>query len=254
MMRTANPALSDTIFSNARQHATAASGTMTIAGTVNKTGALLLLTVLAASWSWSVAYQPGLFAGEAVFVPTPFLWGGAIAGLVLAVATVWKKTWSPITAPLYGVAEGLFLGALSAGFEVRYPGIVIQAVLGTFGTLFALLMAYRSGMIRATENFKLGVAAATGGIFLVYMLSMILGFFGINIPFIHDSGPIGIGVSLFVVVVASLNLVLDFDFIENGETMGATNYMEWYAAFGLLVTLIWLYIELLRLLAKLRDR
>ena len=137
---------------------------------------------------------------------------------------------------------------------MRYPGIVIQAVLGTFGTLFALLMAYRSGMIRATENFKLGVAAATGGIFLVYMLSMVLGFFGINIPFIHDSGPIGIGVSLFVVVVASLNLVLDFDFIENGESMGAPKYMEWYAAFGLLVTLIWLYIELLRLLAKLRDR
>ena len=138
--------------------------------------------------------------------------------------------------------------------ERMYPGIVFQATILTFGTLFALLIAYRSGMIRATENFKLGVAAATGGIFLIYMATWILGMFSVSIPFIHDSGLIGIGFSLFVVVIAALNLVLDFDFIENGAKAGAPKYMEWYAAFGLLVTLIWLYIEMLRLLSKLNRR
>jgi uncharacterized YccA/Bax inhibitor family protein len=139
-------------------------------------------------------------------------------------------------------------------FEFQYPGIVVQAVTLTFGTLFALLMAYRSGVIRATENFKLGVAAATGGIFLIYLATFVLGLFGIRIPQIHESGIIGIGFSLFVVVVAALNLVLDFDFVENGARLGAPKYMEWYGAFGLIVTLVWLYIEILDLLAKLRSR
>jgi len=139
-------------------------------------------------------------------------------------------------------------------YEFRFNGIVFQAVLLTFGTLFALLFAYRSGLIRATENFKLGVAAATGGIFLVYLATMILGFFNVNIPFIHESGLVGIGFSLFVVVIAALNLVLDFDFIENGIEQGAPKYMEWYGAFGLMVTLVWLYIEFLRLLSKLQSR
>ena len=140
----------------------------------------------------------------------PFLVVGAIAGLILALVTFFKKTWAPITAPLYAIAEGFLLGGLSAIMEARFPGIVIQAVALTFGTLFALLFAYKSGLIRATENFKLGVAAATGGIFLIYLLSFILGFFGIGIPYIHESGLIGIGFSLFVVVIAALNLVLDF--------------------------------------------
>ena len=146
----------------------------------------------------------------------------------------------------------MFIGAISAFAESRFPGIVLQAVGLTFGTLFALLGAYRSGLIRATENFKLGVVAATGGIFLVYLVSMILGMFGVGVPFIHDSGPIGIAFSLFVVVIAALNLVLDFDFIENGAEAGAPKYMEWVGAFGLMVTLIWLYIEILHLLSKLR--
>jgi uncharacterized YccA/Bax inhibitor family protein len=171
-----------------------------------------------------------------------------------AIVTVFKKEWAPITSPIYAVLEGFVLGGISSIFEASYPGIVIQAVGLTFGTLFALLIAYRSGLIKATENFKLGVVAATGGIFLVYMISFVLSFFGTTIPFIHESGTIGILFSLFVVVVAALNLVLDFDFIERGAESGAPKYMEWYAAFGLLVTLVWLYIEILRLLSKLRSR
>ena len=137
--------------------------------------------------------------------------------------------------------------------ERVYPGIVPQAAGLTFGILFVLLAAYRSGLIRATENFKLGVVAATGGIFVIYIASFILGFFGVSIPFLHDSGPIGIGISVFICIVAALNLVLDFDFIENGAEHGAPKYMEWVGAFGLMVTLVWLYIEILHLLAKLRD-
>jgi uncharacterized YccA/Bax inhibitor family protein len=180
--------------------------------------------------------------------------GGAIAGFVIALVTVFKKNWAAVTAPLYALAEGLFLGGLSAIFESMYPGIVIQAVSLTFGTLVCLLLAYRSGMIKATENFKLGIVAATGAIGLIYLVTMGLGLFGIRMPFIHESGIVGIGFSLFVVVIAALNLVLDFDFIENGAAQGAPKYMEWFAAFGLMVTLIWLYVEILRLLSKLRSR
>lgn len=222
---------------------------MTINGTVNKTGILLILVAAVAAWSWQKAFaapDPGALY--------PWMIGSAIGGLVVALITVFKKTAAPFTAPLYAVLEGVFLGILSAIFEMQFPGIVFQAVLLTFGTLFALLTAYRTGLIKVTENFKLGLFAATGGIFLIYMASMVLGFFGVSIPYIHESGLIGIGFSLFVVVIAALNLVLDFDFIENGAARGAPKYMEWYAAFGLLVTLIWLYIELLRLLSKIRSR
>jgi uncharacterized YccA/Bax inhibitor family protein len=222
---------------------------MTIQGTVNKTGIMLALLLLTAGWSWNLFFTSGDPAAV-----MPWVWGGLIGGFIVAMVTVFKKTWAPITAPLYSLLEGLFLGGLSAIFEANYPGIVIQAVALTFGTLFALLLAYKSGMIRATENFKLGVAAATGGIFLVYMASMVLGFFGVSIPFIHESGLIGIGFSLFVVVIAAMNLVLDFDFIESGSKRGLPKYLEWYGAFGLMVTLVWLYLEILRLLSKLMSR
>lgn len=222
---------------------------MTISGTVNKTGILVCVLWVAAIITWEKT-----FAAQNPAELYPWMIGGSIAGLLIAIATVFKKTWAPVTAPLYAIVEGLVLGVLSAFFEMRFPGIVFQAVLLTFGVLFALLFAYKTRLIKATENFKLGVAAATGGIFIVYMLSMVLGFFGVSIPLIHESGLIGIGFSLFVVVIAALNLVLDFDFIENGAARGAPKYLEWYAAFGLLVTLIWLYIEMLRLLSKLRSR
>lgn len=168
--------------------------------------------------------------------------------------TVFRPTASPISAPIYAIFEGVVLGGLSAVFESMYPGIVVQAVLLTVGVMATLLLVYRLGLIRATEKFKLGVVAATGGIMVIYLVSWILQMFGSGIPMIHESGWVGIGFSLFVVVIASLNLVLDFDFIETGVQRGAPRYMEWYAAFGLLVTLVWLYIEILRLLSKLRQR
>jgi len=224
---------------------------MTINGTVNKTGILLLLTVLTAAFAWSQT-----LGADGQIAPGAMIYaiGGAIGGLVLAVVTVFKKEWSPVTAPMYALVEGFFLGAISAVFEARFPGIVFQAVLLTFGTLFALLVAYRSGLIKVTENFKLGVVAATGGIALLYLASFVLSFFNINVPVIHEASWLGIAFSLFVVVVAALNLVLDFDFIENGAAARAPKYMEWYGAFGLMVTLVWLYVEFLRLLSKLQSR
>jgi uncharacterized YccA/Bax inhibitor family protein len=180
--------------------------------------------------------------------------GGAIGGLILALVTVFKKEWSPVTAPMYALVEGLFLGSISALFNAKFPGIVMQAVMLTFGTLFVMLAAYRSGLIKVTENFKLGVVAATGGIALLYLASFVLSFFNINVPVIHEASWLGIAFSLFVVVVAALNLVLDFDFIETGADARAPKYMEWYAGIGLLVTLVWLYLELLRLISKINRR
>jgi len=177
-----------------------------------------------------------------------------IGGLITAFVTVFKKEWSQITAPIYAVLEGLALGGISAFFNAQYDGIVIQAVALTFGTAGCLLIAYKSGVIKATENFKLGIFAATGAIGLIYLVGMIMRFFGSGIPYIHENGLIGIGFSLVVVTIAALNLVLDFDFIEKGAEQGAPKFMEWYAAFGLMVTLIWLYLEILRLLSKLNSR
>lgn len=251
MIRSGNPALKESTFLDLGSGTVVSrdGGAMTLNGTVNKTAVLLLLCVITAAFAWMQVTGAAGVTNAGVYV-----WGGAIGGLVLALVTTFKKTWAPITAPLYALVEGFFLGAISAMFEARFPGIVFQAVLLTFGTLFALLFAYRSGLIKATENFKLGVVAATGGIALVYLATIVLSFFGIKIPMIHDNGIIGIGFSLFVVVIAALNLVLDFDFIENGVEQGAPKYMEWYGAFGLMVTLVWLYIEFLRLLSKLQSR
>ena len=257
MIRSGNPALKESTFLDLGSGTVVSrdAGAMTLNGTVNKTGILLLLSVLTAAFAWTQSVVTGP-DGTAMVAPgvTIYALGGAIGGFILAMVTVFKKTWSPVTAPLYALVEGFFLGAISAVFELKYPGIVFQAVVLTFGTLGALLAAYRSGLIRATENFKLGVVAATGGIALVYLVSMGLRLFGKDIPLIHESGLVGIGFSLFVVVIAALNLVLDFDFIESGVDAGAPKYMEWYGAFGLMVTLVWLYIEFLRLLAKLQSR
>lgn len=242
-MRTSNPMLKDKAFSASLDGV----DTLTLQGTVNKTVTLLALVVIGAAWSWNLFYNQGSAAVQ------PWMMTGVIGGLMVALVTIFKPAWSPATAPAYAVLEGLALGGVSALFEVRFPGIVIQAVGLTFGVLFCLLMAYRTGLIRASQNFRLGVTAATGAIALMYLAGFIGSFFGWDIPYIHESGMIGIGFSLFVVAVASLNLVLDFDFIERGEGV-APKYMEWYGAFGLLVTLVWLYMELLRLLSKLRER
>jgi uncharacterized YccA/Bax inhibitor family protein len=252
-MRSGNPALKQSTFLDLNTGTVVGSreGAMTLGGTVNKTGFLLLLAVLTAAFAWNQVITP---QGEVAAGAGIYLWGGAIGGFILAMVTVFKKQWAPVTAPLYALVEGFFLGAISAIYNQQFQGIVMQAVLLTFGTMFALLFAYRSGLIKATENFKMGVVAATGGIALVYLATIVLGMFGIKIPMIHDSGLVGIGFSLFVVVIAALNLVLDFDFIETGVEQGAPKYMEWYGAFGLMVTLVWLYIEFLRLLSKLQSR
>ena len=245
-MRTSNPALSAKTFQNLPAVASPDEA-MTLQGTVNKSGLLLLLVVASAAYTWNL-----FFASADASVVTPYILGGALGGFVVALVTVFKKTWSPVTAPLYAILEGLFLGGISALMEMEFSGIVIQAVAMTFGVFMCLLLAYRSGLIKATENFKLGVTAATGGIAAIYVITMLLGFWGIQMPYIHESGIVGIGFSIFVVILAALNLVLDFDFIENGAEQGVPKYMEWYASFGLLVTLIWLYLEILRLLAKSR--
>ena len=222
---------------------------MTLNGTVHKTALLLIGLIATAAITWRRTMLT-----EDLSTLYPYFAVGIIGGLVVGFITAFKMEWSPVTAPLYCVLQGLFLGIFSAIFEQKFPGIVFQAVSLTFGTLASLLLAYQTGLIKATENFKLGVTAATGGIMLIYLINFAMSFFGSGIPYIHESGTFGILFSLFVVVIAALNLVLDFDFIENGVEQKAPKYMEWYAAFGLLVTLIWLYLEILRLLAKMRSR
>lgn len=246
LMRTLNPALNDKVF---RGLPGALGETMTLEGTVNKTGILLLCAVATAAWTWHLAMNP-----ETLPLDYVLLLVGLFGGLIFALVTTFKKTWAPVTAPIYALLEGLVLGGLSATLELRYPGIAIESVCLTFGTMFVLLLAYRSGMIRVTQKFRLGIVAATGAIFLFYMVEMLLGFFGIRFASVNGSGALGIGISLVIVCVASLNLVLDFDFIERGVDAGAPKYMEWYGAFGLMVTLVWLYLEMLRLMAKLRGR
>ena len=245
LMRTSNPTLKENTF--ARTGTDASGEVMTLHGTVARTAFLLALALASGAWTWSRFAT----AGPAVM---PWLWTGLIGGLILALATTFVPRWAPLTAPLYALCEGLLLGAISAFYEARYGGIVLQAVGLTFGTLICLLAAYASGLIQVTEKFKLGVVAATGAICLIYVANMILGFFGIHIPGIFGNGLVGLGFSAVVVAVAALNLVLDFDFIERGARAGAPKYMEWYGAFALLVTLVWLYLELLRLLSKARSR
>ena len=248
MMRSSNPTLQTEAFK--RFGSVAQGDEMTIQGVINKTGLLLLCVLATAGWTWMQFFQSG---GNPASVQV-WMWVGLLGGLGLAFATIFKKEWAPVTAPLYALAEGFFIGGISSIFEANYPGIVIQATSLTFGTLLAMLVAYRSGMVKATEGFKLGVIAATGGIAIVYFISIVLSFFGVNLSFIYGNGAFGIGFSLFVVVIAALNLVLDFDLIEKGAEHRLPKFMEWYCSFALMVTLIWLYIEFLRLLSKARSR
>jgi len=240
-LRSGNPALSSETFKGIQS--LSSENVMTINGTVNKTALSLFLLILAGSFTFSPNYS---------FLILP----GFIGGLIVAILTIFKKEWAPITVPIYAILEGLALGGISYIYNVQFEGIVSQAILLTLGILFALLFAYKSKIIAPTENFKLGLFAATGGIFLVYLVGFVMSFFGTGLPVLDptNSSLFSIGFSLFVVVIASLNLVLDFDFIEEGAEKGMPKYMEWYGAFGLLVTLIWLYLEILRLLSKLRSR
>lgn len=247
-MRSGNPALNGSTFDAFRGEVFERSNAMTIQGAATKTLILLGLCIGTASLTWGMV-MTGPQAGQAF----PWMIGGVIGGLVFGLATSFVPKWSPVTAPLYALAEGLFLGGISAMFERQFEGIVFQAMLATFGTTFALLMAYMTGIIRATENFKLGVFAATGGIAIMYLAMWVMRMFGMNVSFFAMGGW-GIAISAVVVVVAALNLVLDFDFIEDAANRGAPKYCEWYGAYGLMVTLVWLYIEILRLLALIAGR
>ena len=226
----------------------AGSGVMTINGTILKTGIMLLLVIASAAYTWKMVM--GADTGR---VGTLAI-GGAIGGFIMAMVTVFRPRASAFTAPVYAILEGLFLGAISAIINGMYPGVAFQAVMLTIGTLFTMLFLYRSGRIRATPRFRRGVFMATGAVFFTYLISWIMGLLGMPMGFIHSAGPLGIVINLVIIVIAALNLIMDFDFIEKGAQMGAPAYMEWYGAFGLMVTLVWLYIEFLRLLSRFAGR
>lgn len=240
-MRSGNPSLTDKTFESYTGHAYGGN-TMTIQGTVNKTFILLVLIVVSAVFTWSQ-----YFAGENV---GPYITVGVLGSLIVALITIFVKRVAPVLSPVYAILEGFVIGGVSAMYEAQFQGITFMAVSLTFSILFGLLLVYKSGLIKVTHNFRLGVAAATLGVFSTYLLGLILGFFGIQVPLIHETGTLGIIVSGVIVFIAALNLVLDFDFIERGAAVGAPKYMEWYGAFGLMITLVWLYLEILRLLYK----
>ena len=244
-MKTSNPALNQKIIRDFTFQNTG-TGAMTVQGTINKIALLFLLTLAGAFFAWNK-----FAAGASV---TGLMAIGGIGGFVVALVTMFNKKYSGVLAPIYAVLEGLFLGAISAFFAATYDGIVMRAVMLTMAVLFTMLFLYKSGTIKVTQKFRAGVVAATVGIAVAYFFSFILSLFGMNMSFMYGGGTMGIIISLVIVGVAALNLVLDFDFIENGAKAGLPKYFEWYGAFGLMVTLIWLYLEILRLLAMLTGR
>ncbi|HMD00224.1 MAG TPA: Bax inhibitor-1/YccA family protein [Ferruginibacter sp.] len=252
LFKSGNPTLSenrfkDTVLDKIVIHENA----MTVRGTLQKFGFLFLMVMGTAFYSWKEFADGGNVQ--------PLIWTGALGGLVVAMVLIFKKEWSPYLAPLYALLEGLFVGAISAyynyAFQEKMPNIVFNAVGLTFGTAVSMYLLYSFKIIKATEKFKAVVVTATAGIAIFYMIVLVLRLFGAgDIPFLHEGSLMGIGFSLFVVAIAALNLILDFDMIEKGAELGAPKYMEWYGAFGLLVTIVWLYLEILRLLSKFASR
>jgi len=213
---------------------------MTVQGAINKTFILTALLMVTAVFSFS---NPSSL----------FMWGGAIGGLVIVLIAAFRPQSSPLLAPIYALLEGLFVGSISAIYAAEFSGIVFNAVMLTVATLFMMLFIYKSGIIKVTNKLRTGVVMATGAVALVYVLSWVLGMFGIQVPFLHEGGMLGIGISAVIIGIAALNLLLDFDNFEKGEQYGAPKYMEWFSAMGLLITLVWLYIEFLRLLSILSS-
>jgi uncharacterized YccA/Bax inhibitor family protein len=242
-LKSGNPALSAKTFDGLGESA----DPMTLSGTINKTAILFAILLIGAGWVWNL-----YFASRAIADVMIYLWAGTLGGFVIALVTIFNKQVSPYTAPIYALLEGFAIGAVSAFYEARRPGIALQAVGLTMGTLVCMLAAYRFQIIKVTRNFQMGLLAATGGIAVLYLVDMVLMFFGHPVSFIHEGGTVGILFSLFVVGIAALNLVMDFDFIAKGVAQRNPKYMEWYSAFGLIVTLVWLYLEILRLLGKRR--
>ncbi len=251
-MNTSNPAFSNDVFAGFDQvYGQSKSLTMTVQGTIGKSFALLAILSATAIWSWTATVSGEL---QGIVLPA-----SAIGALVLAMITIFKPTVSPWTAPLYAAFEGVALGAISAliehsGMRGTYPGIAMQAVSLTCATMFCMLFVYSTGLIKVTEKLRAGIVAATGAICLVYLVSIGLSFFGVAVPFLRSATLPGIGIGLVIVGVAAFNLLLDFDFIEKGARNQAPKYMEWYGAFGLMVTLVWLYLEILRLLQQINGR
>ncbi len=251
LFKSGNPALSekrfkDTVLGDVVTHENA----MTVKGTLQKFGFLFLMVLGTSFYSWKEFAEGGNVQ--------PLIYIGAFGGLVVAIVLMFKKEWSPYLAPAYALLEGLFLGAISAYYQYAFaeqaPGIVINAIGLTFGTAIAMYLLYSFRIIKATAKFKAIIITATAGIAIFYLIAIVLGLFGIQIPFLHEGSAMGIGFSVFVVALAALNLILDFDMIERGVELGAPKYMEWYGAFGLLVTIVWLYLEILRLLSKISKK
>ncbi len=251
LFKSGNPVLSDKTFDNVLTKTGDASGLMTVRGTLNKFGFTALMLVAGALFSWKSFYDQAPYA-------QPLMWVGLIGGFILALVITFKANWAPMLVPAYGVLEGLFLGAISAmfsyAFEDKMPNIVTNAVGLTLGTVVAMYLLYKFKVIQATQRFKAIVFTATAGIAVFYLIVMVIRMFGVQIPFMHDSSPLGIGISLFIVAIAAMNLIIDFDRIEQGAAQGAPKYMEWYGAFGLMVTIVWLYLEILRLLSRFASR
>lgn len=252
LFKSGNPTLSEKIFDKAQTLGDRSAGVMSVRGTMNKFGFLLAMVIASASYSWH------LFEAGKAPTMTILMIAGAIGGLVAALVVVFKPNWAPFVAPAYGILQGFFVGGISAiindAMSEKYPGIVMQAVGLTFGVAIAMFAMYNARIIQPTQKFKSIVIASTMGIAIFYFITILLNWFGVSVSFMYDSSWLSIGISLFVVVIASLNLILDFDMIEQGAAQGAPKFMEWFGAFGLLVTIVWLYIEMLKLLSRLGSR
>lgn len=252
IFKSGNPTLTEKMFDKSHEMAANNMGTMTVRGAINKFGFMMLMLIAGAAYNWN------LYEQLKQDTMTTLMWVGIIGGLISALAITFKPNWAPLLAPLYALLEGLFIGAISAimnaAFADSYPGLIMQAVGLTFGVALAMFLLYNFRVISATERFKSIVFTATLGIGIFYLITMVLRMFGVNVSFMYDSSLLSIGISLFVVGIAALNLIMDFDMIEQGAERGAPKFMEWYGAFGLMVTIVWLYIEMLKLLSKLSSR
>lgn len=254
LFKSGNPTLTEKMFDRAQQASADNAGVMSIRGTINKFGFLMLMVVAGAAYTWNLYMQEKPQTAMTLMIV------GAIGGLITGLIISFKPNWAGYLAPAYGILQGLFIGAISvvinSMFAEKYPGIVMQAVGLTFGVAIAMFLLYNFRVIQATQKFKAVVMTATLGIALFYLITWIVSLFGVNMPFmsITNGGMLGIGISLFVVAIAALNLILDFDMIERGAEAGAPKFMEWYGAFGLLVTIVWLYVEILKLLSRLASR
>jgi uncharacterized YccA/Bax inhibitor family protein len=252
IFKSGNPTLTEKMFDKSLEMDANLQGTMTVRGAINKFGFMMLMLIAGAAYNWH------LFEELKQDTMNLLMMVGIFGGLITAIAIGFKPNWAPFLAPLYALLEGLFIGGISvimnAAFAKSYPGLVMQAVGLTFGVAISMFILYNFRIIKATERFKSVIFTATLGIGIFYLLTMVLRLFGVNVSFMYDSSMLSIGISLFVVAIAALNLILDFDMIEQGAERGAPKFMEWYGAFGLMVTIVWLYIEMLKLLSKLGSR